>query len=814
MPNIDRAKPAFLALSCVGFVSSIAAAGAAAAATADVEPGANAGPDEGTIIVTAEMLKDGYHQEAADTPKLTAPLIDTPRSVVVVPKELIKDTGSASLADALRTVPGITFGAAEGGNPIGDRPFIRGFDSQGSSYLDGVRDLGAQTREVFDVDQIQIVRGSDSTLGGRGSAGGTINIISKLPTGTNAIEADASLGTADYERATIDVNRKLTDTIGVRIAAMGHHQDVAGRDAIWQKRWGIAPSITLGMGTPTRLTAAWYHLHSNELPDSGIPYLTVCSATICNAPAGKTLDYPAHHFTTIGGEEGTVSRDNFYGVKSRDFRTATTDQGTLRFEQDLASAFTLRNTLRYSRTSQDYIYTLPDDSNGNVYGTDSSSPVTAGGQVWRRANTRFGSDRGLIDQLDLAGKFKTGTIEHSIATGVEGSLEKARRGAYVLATGSTISPRCSPLADDRYYCTSVFAPDPDDPWANYSNDSDAGVPTPITKGAPATETINKADTLGAYAFDSVTLTPALIANLGVRVDRFHSRALLPVATGARPEVARTDTLFNWQAGLVFKPTKSSSLYASYATAATPPNSILGEGREDNSLGSVQDAAEALKVQKTKSWEAGAKTDLFGDALSLTLDIFRTKTANARVTGPDNTIEFIGTTRSQGVEFGVNGRITPEWSVFGGYSFLDAKITDGGFTATTGGGVTVVAPSINTGKRVPQTARNSATLFTTYQVTPRFSVGGGAFWFGRVYGGYADDRHIENGALVITREIARAVPGYVRLDATADYKIGEHWDLRINVQNLTDKRYFSQAYSSHYATVAPGRSALATLSLHY
>jgi catecholate siderophore receptor len=151
-------------------------------------------------------------------------------------------------------VPGITFGAAEGGNPIGDRPFIRGFDSQGSIYVDGVRDTAAQTREVFAVESVQIVRGSDSTLGGRGSAGGTINIISKLPQTDDFISGDASFGNAAYKRVTADVNEKLSDTVALRIEGMWHDQDVAGRDAIYQRRWGVAPSITIGLGTPTRLT--------------------------------------------------------------------------------------------------------------------------------------------------------------------------------------------------------------------------------------------------------------------------------------------------------------------------------------------------------------------------------------------------------------------------------------------------------------------------------------------------------------------------------------------------------------------------------
>ena len=251
-------KPAFLAMSCVGAFASNAAW-----ANETAEPAAAPDADQ-------EILVNGVREQRQA--KDVAPIVNTPRSVIVLPSEIIEQTGSNSLADALRTVPGITFGAAEGGNPIGDRPFIRGFDSQGSIYVDGVRDLASQTREVFAIDSVQIVRGSDSTLGGRGSAGGTINILSKQPLAATFGSASASYGEADYKRVTADLNLKLSDTAAFRIEAAWHDQDVAGRDAIWSRRWGVAPSVTIGLGTPTRLTVGYYYLESHELPDSGIPY--------------------------------------------------------------------------------------------------------------------------------------------------------------------------------------------------------------------------------------------------------------------------------------------------------------------------------------------------------------------------------------------------------------------------------------------------------------------------------------------------------------------------------------------------------------
>ena len=630
----------------------------------------------------------------------------------------------------------------------------------------------------------------------------------------------------------------------MRFAGVYHDQDVAGRDAIYQKRWGIAPSITFGLGTSTRLTLAYYHLDSDELPDSGIPYLY----TATNTPnLGYSYSEPAiGKITTIGGQTGTVKRSTFYGLKDRDFRDAKTDQLTARIEHDFGGV-TLRNTTRYSHTDQSYIFTLPDDSTGNVFGTSSVNQpgavgsVTTGGYVWRRANTRYGYTDSIVNQTDLYGKFDTGGIHHSFSAGIELSVEKARRGAYVtrgfvnaagnelLSTGSTITPRCNTATISRYYCTSIFDANPNDPWVNYASDTST-TQAPIVKTLPVAETQIDADTKAVYAFDSITLTDRLILNLGARFDSFSSRIRpgQPIAATTGFTLRRKDDLFNYQVGAVFKPTPETSVYASYSTAATPPNSLLGEGQELNALGTVnsQSITDSLKVEKTKSAEIGGKADLFHERLSLTAALFDTKTTNARVVGDAGTASFVGKRRIKGVELGFNGQIVKGWTVFGGYTYLDARITDGGFTALAVAAngarpaTTVQVVSVNTGKRFPQTAEHSFTAWSNYDVTPRLTVGGGAFYSSRVFGGYADNRTAsQNAAGVITvvpatRVIARTIPGYWRFDARLAYKVSDHIDLSVNVQNLTNKTYFNQAYTSHYASIAPGRSAFATLGVKY
>ncbi|MDX3899274.1 MAG: TonB-dependent receptor [Sphingobium sp.] len=808
------AASSFIALSCVGLF--VSAAPAMAQMADQARPDAQ-GPKLGGMTVTDTALdEEGYKVDKADSPKYTAPLVDTPRSITVIPASVIKDTASASLTEALRTVPGITLGAGEGGNPLGDRPFIRGFDSQASTYLDGVRDVGAQSREVFAIEQIEVVKGSDSTTGGRGGAGGSLNLITKVPKADRFVAASGSIGNADYKRATIDINQPISDFVGFRLNAMWHDQDVAGRDAIWSKRWGVAPSLKLGLKGPTSLTISYYHLDTDELPDSGIPYLY----TIGNAPAGVTETGPAQDFTTIDGRELSVPRGAYFGLEDRDFRKTKVDNFTIRAEHDFGGV-TLRNTSRYGHSTQGYVWTQPDDQQGNVYGTSAASPATAGGLVWRRVNSRYSETEGLLNQTDLFGEFTIGGIRNSFAASIELSEEKAANGTYVsdpatgaaIATGSTVSPRCSIAMIGRFNCTTIDNPNPSDPWVSYVSDSSSATAS-IHRSLRKTWTLSRTTTKAASFFDTITLSDQLLINLGGRFDKYKTRVspgLAATATTNRTTFEREDDLWTYQAGIIFKPTESSSIYASTSTSATPPGSFIANGSEGNALNTTSQALnDALKVEKTKSYEIGAKANLFNDGLALTLAAFRTETKNARATNDAGTVAFIGERLIKGIEFGFNGNITPEWNAFGGYTYMDSEIVDGGSTVTSG----VAAPSVNTGKPFPNTPKHSLTAFTNYKITPAFTLGGGAIYMSKVYGGYSDVRAVSGGAIVISKELARMVPSYWRFDANASYSFSDAINLQVNVNNVFNKRYYDKAYSAHYANQAAGRTAIATLNIKY
>ncbi|WP_395332432.1 TonB-dependent receptor [Novosphingobium sp. BL-8H] len=790
------AAPAYLALSCVGLAAT-------AAPSLAQDAGAAANPTRlgGVTVSDTAIDDDSYKVDKLSSPKATAPLVDTPRSITVIPSQMLSDTNSASLAEALRTVPGITMGAGEGGNPLGDRPFIRGSDSQASTYLDGVRDIASQSRETFAIESIEVTRGSDSVTNGSGNAGGSINLVSKAPRADRFARLDASYGSDDYKRVTVDINQPLNDFIGVRINGMWHDQDVAGRDAVWQKRWGVAPSVKFGLNGPTSLQLDWYHLHSNELPDTGIPYYTI----LANQPEANWQTAPA----------GTDvrPRDAFYGLVDRDFRKTTVDQFTARFQHDFDGDLTVRNTMRYSNSSQKYLWTQPDDSKGNVasYGT-----------VGRRVNSRYTTQSGFVDQADLSGKFETGALKHSFTAALEYSWQKAQYGSYYASAAGDALPGsiACPTATSgtNYNCTSLDNPNPNDPWTGT-----------IVKGPSNSLTMSNSSTYSASLFDTISIGESWKLNLGGRYDHYITNASAALAkpfVGTRTWQHKVDDLFTYQAGLIFKPARNGTLYISTASSAIPPGSFLAQGSEDNSLTGTNGTTGAtismddLKVQKTTSYEAGTKWEFFDRALSLNFDVFQTRTTNARTTDPTTGgVAFIGTKRVRGFEVGFSGNVTDEWSVFGGYTYMDSKVTNAGMTGTKGtdasGAVaTFYAPAAATGHEFPNTPKNSFTLFTNYKVTPQFNLGGGVMYMDKVYGGFSDSRSYKLGVFSIDKTRATYVPSYWRFDANASYDITENLSLRVNALNLTNKLYYDQAYPTHYAHQAAGRTVIGTISVKY
>lgn len=723
-------------------------------------------------IPTVQVTGANSQAAASANQKFTAPLLDTPKSVTVVPAEIIAQTGAVSLTDALRTVPGITIGAGEGGNPVGDNLFIRGYNAQTDTYVDGIRDAGSQSREIFNLEQVEVVKGPNSAYGGRSSAGGGVNLVSKTAQAYDFNNASVGIGTDKYKRVTADINRVIGgndsgSNSAFRLNVMGHEADTPGRDVVGGSRWGVAPTVTFGLKGPTRAIVSVYHLTTHEIPDTGIPFNNPFSSGSNVARNGD-------------GRPWNVDRNTFYGLANRDFRDTKSDVGTVDLRHEFSKAAVLRNVTRYGRSQNDYVWTQPDDSKGNT---------VLYGNVWRRANSRATETATAANVTSLSGELQTAGIKHSYNAGVEFSRERTDRAAYVFTPGTnnplTGTFTCpSAGAATLYNCTTLVNPNPNDPWL-------------YTRTLSPTQTSVQTTTKAAYAFDTVEFTPQWLLNLGARFDDFDSKLYTPAAgTAAAVRAHVGSTFWSTQAGIVYKPASNGSIYLSYATSATPPGNDGGDG-----LDGLTVQVQNLQPQRSKNWELGTKWDVMpGGRLSLSAALFKSELNNARVTAPDGTTQNVGRREVKGVELGFSGKVTQAWTVFGGVTYLDAVVADNGYLNTAASGQPAVyAPSPYNGNQFPTTPKKSATLWTSYAINKDFTVGAGLSSMDRVYANVNNNKF---------------APGYTRFDAMASYNVNRDLSLQLNVQNLGDKLYFDKVSSPHYAGVAPGRSASLTANLKF
>lgn len=727
-----------------------------------------------TVTAEAESL---YKTDTAASSKFTAPLVNTPKTVTVIPQEVIRQTNAASLQEALRATPGITFGMGEGGTPEGDNPIIRGFSAQSNTLIDGLRDPSSQSRNMFAVEQIDVVKGADSAFSGGGAVGGSINLTTKSAKLADFNEASLGVGTDNFVRTTADFNKQISQTSALRINLLKESGNVPGRNEVDFDHLGVNLSAAFGLGTATRATVGFYHYETDDMPDYGVPY----SNPYTTAPNTRYNG---------DGSPLKIDRNNFYGLTGRDFRKTEVDSGTLKLEHDINDKWTVRNAFRYTKSLNNYIATNPGDTSGvnitpgNI--TLSGTTIPAG-YLNRASKNRHSEGEGYVNATELTGEFNTGPIKHNIATGFEFSHQETDSRGYLI-TGTSINGvqiAGAPLA-------SINNPDPNQAWLGSIARSNVG-------------TLYKTTSEGIYAFDTLTLSKQWLLNLGLRHDWFKTTANTYSTNGYAANTAAlpnnttpfsavsvdSDVGFtSYQAGLVFKPLTNGSVYLNYATAANPSGMTTGDGTDNLGTSGATLTYADLEPEKVRNIELGTKWNVLNNKLALTAAIFKLDKTNAKVLIDASTYATVGRQETKGFELGFAGAITDKWQVFGGYTHLNSELAEVGPLA---------ANQANKGKQFPNTPKDSFSLWSSYKVLPKLTLGGGANYVSKVYGNVANTKW---------------VPDYWRFDAMASYEFDRRFSLRLNVTNLFDKTYYDRAYAAHMATVAAGRQTVLTASYKF
>jgi catecholate siderophore receptor len=564
----------------------------------------------------APTRNSGYQTSMPSLDKLTQPLLDTPQSISVVPRQLLDDQGVTTLRDALRDVPGVSLAAGEGGQQ-GDNLSIRGFNAQNDFYLDGMRDFGSYSRDPFNLQSVEVLKGPASVLFGRGSTGGIINQVSKQATLAPVTIGTLSFGTDGTKRTTIDMDRAVSGTTGtaVRLNAMVDDAGVAGRDVARNRRFGIAPQIAFGLGSDTRLKLSYLHQQGYDTPDYGIPWLN--------------------------GRPAPVARQNFYGFADHDHFRTDVDIGTARLEHDFNDSITVASQTRYGSYRRNLSVTEPLIT-GYTASQDIVNPNVPLGSI--RVNQHIiglNSTEGLFDhQDDATFHFRTGTLEHTVVAGIE-VLRQTSTPTRVNLTAGT---------------TSLLYPDSSIPFTTAQ---------PVTSIQTAI-----ANNYAAYVTDTVKIGSMFEVIGGWRFDRYDSTFKQIIKPAVY--VSRDDDMPTWRAALVFKPVDYASIYGAYGTSFDPSAEALSLSASTAAVAPEKSRNYEVGAKLDVLNRRLSLTTAF-------YDLAKTNVRETSPIDPTTSV-LAGNYRVLGFEVGVTGHITERLQVFGGYSYNDAQVVSSPFAA--------------------------------------------------------------------------------------------------------------------------------------
>ena len=596
---------------CVSSVLGMTVAHAADTVPVDAD-----GDDDGDGV--SQVTVHGIRSLLDD--KLPGDQLDTPQSLTVVTEKLMAEQGNTRLEDALKNVPGITLNAGEGA-ARGDTVNLRGFSAFNDFFLDGVRDAAVYTRDSFDLQSVEVVKGPSATLFGRGSTGGAINQVSKAPFLQPLDVVTANLGTNSLYRMTADINQPVADTSAIRVNLMGESSNVADRDFVHNRRWGFAPSASFGIGTPDTLTLAYLHQQENNVPDTGIPF--------------------------VDGRPAPVPRAAYYGLSS-DSVTTHDDIFTVRYKHDFGSDLMIADTLRYAHYEFSYLDEMPNFGGTPPTASTPLDDILVGHD--RPAST--GVQSNLTEQLDLTGRFQTGFIKHTVAAGFEWARQSLDLNRLV-----------NPFNSNNNWIpeTPLLHPDPYEA-------------VPVEGVSSIQDTV--AHSTSFYVTDTLALGTYFDFIAGARYDRFSADYnQLTVASGARLLLDHTDRLGSPRAALIFKPTPMQTYYVSFGTSFDPSAEALSLTTKTANLGPV----------KGRTYEVGTKDNLLDGQLLVTGAVFHTVVDNAQTNDPENpTLTVLnGNQRVNGFETSVSGYLTRHLEVFAGYTYLDGRTLASGSPAYVG-----------------------------------------------------------------------------------------------------------------------------------
>ena len=728
--------------------------------------------------------------------KFTEPLVDVPQTVAVIPQFVLKDEGVTTLRDTLRNVPGISLAAGESGAQ-GDNLTIRGFTARNDIFLDGIRDFGSYYRDSFNYEQVEALEGPAGVEFGRGATGGVINQESKVPGLSPLVDVQGQFGSNLTKRLTVDIDQPTPEMAAgsaVRFNAMVNDGGVAGRPFAQVRRFGLAPSVSFGLNSPTRFTLSYLHLSDNDTPDYGLPWF--------------------YNQLAPG-----VSRYSYFGFADQNFLKTNDDILTARLEHvfnDHATLHTIARAANYPRNAQitepqicsnaslsvpvgGYVAALPTSSVTGKTCTYIPGQVDPSTILVNRNQIQVKSVEGdLWDQTEATVRFKTGFVRHNFVGGVEGGQEISNPVRYSYTIGGLNTVPSTTLLHPN--TAAVF--------------SGTGYISSIVH--------TKSESVGLYFVDTMHLGRLFELSGGVRYDRFDTgyntyQPTAPAggAVSAAAAYTRVDAKPTYRAAFVYKPTRNGSVYFDYGTSFNPSAESL----------SLTSASQNVAPEENETYEVGAKYSFMNERLMVEGAAFRTEKDNARETDPTNSNNIVvaGNQAVKGVQVSMVGRLPQGMDIVAGYAYLDSKVIASKFYPT------------SVGYQLANVPANTFNLFVTHRLPMHFNAGlGGNYVASRTasstvpfvpltYGpaqtfaaGSAPCAGTTTNPLVTTcfqvmSVGMKQVPGYWVFNAMLRRPLNDHMELQANVNNLFNRFFIDLPHPSH---LVPGEGVNALVGFNY
>ena len=612
--------------------------------------------------VRVEAAAEGYATGAISTAtKTETPLLEVPQSISVITHEQIQDQAMQSLTDVIRYAPGV--GAAQGeGNR--DNPIFRGNASTADLFVDGIRDDVEYFRDLYNVERVEVLKGPNGMMFGRGAVGGLVNRVTRWANREEVHEATLQVYSEGGGRATADFGTAIGDSLGLRVTGLYEDSD-SYRDDVTFERMGVNPTLSFALGENATLRLGYEYYDYDRTADRGIP--------------------------SFNGAPSASEPEIFFGDPHQSTTAATVNAATAVFEYRFANGASLTNRTRWADYDKDY---------WNVYAVTPVTGDVVGIEAYGQVNTR----ENLFNQTDLVLDFQTGSVGHTFLVGMELGTQDSdnRRDNGLFDFGGGAPPVTVPASNDQRVYVPFGNPRTTFP-VTFAHVPTASSPAPAFNHIEATQA-------ALYLQDQIKFTPHWQAIIGVRYDNLdiEFNNLNPPTATTPARIETKDDLISPRAGLIYQPIETMSFYASYSMATLP--------RAGAQMTSLTPTNEAFDPEEWENSEVGVKWDIRPD-LAATLALYQLDRTNVIAPDPNNpTLSIlVDGQRTRGVELGLTGRITEAWSIAGGYAYQDAEITE------------TQSAAVVDGARVGQVPENTFSLWNRYDFTPSWGVGLGVIY---------------------------------------------------------------------------------------